>query len=235
MRIKKVTLKNEAIGIKFEKENDNGQVDEYDILCHDAPVATFMEAMETLVQDVLIICELPDGYGSTLAVTGVSFSYSEADVMSAVLTAVKIVSTANGPFCINTPNLPSEDAQGNGCPTLDALTVDHLKDLQCEAEKYVTGKRMQLELALDNAGEAIKKHETAEAMAMDEMVDEAMAIISETHRASTSSLQRRLRIGYTRAARIMDILEEKGIIGPPHGSDPREIFENKLPQKKVDA
>ena len=57
-----------------------------------------------------------------------------------------------------------------------------------------------------------------------ELIGQAVEIIRETRRASTSSLQRRLRIGYTRAARIMDILEERGIIGPPRGSDPREIL-----------
>lgn len=58
----------------------------------------------------------------------------------------------------------------------------------------------------------------------DGVLEQAIEIIRETKRASTSSLQRRLRIGYTRAARIMDILEERGIIGPPRGSDPREIL-----------
>ncbi len=58
----------------------------------------------------------------------------------------------------------------------------------------------------------------------DELINQSVQIIRETHRASTSSLQRRLRIGYTRAARIMDILEEKGIVGPPQGSEPREIL-----------
>jgi DNA segregation ATPase FtsK/SpoIIIE, S-DNA-T family len=52
----------------------------------------------------------------------------------------------------------------------------------------------------------------------------AVEIIRQTRRASTSSLQRRLRIGYTRAARLMDMLEEKGVVGPPQGSDPREIL-----------
>ena len=51
----------------------------------------------------------------------------------------------------------------------------------------------------------------------DELLNQAVEIIRETRRASTSSLQRRLRIGYTRAARIMDILEERGIVGPPRG------------------
>jgi len=58
----------------------------------------------------------------------------------------------------------------------------------------------------------------------DELLEQSVQIIRETRRASTSSLQRRLRIGYTRAARIMDILEERGVVGPPRGSDPREIL-----------
>ena len=58
----------------------------------------------------------------------------------------------------------------------------------------------------------------------DELVEAAMEIIRQTRRASTSSLQRRLRIGYTRAARIMDLLEQRGIVGPAQGSDPREIL-----------
>lgn len=58
----------------------------------------------------------------------------------------------------------------------------------------------------------------------DELLEQAIQIIRETRRASTSSLQRRLRIGYNRAGRLMDNLEERGIIGPPRGSDPREIL-----------
>ncbi len=58
----------------------------------------------------------------------------------------------------------------------------------------------------------------------EELIEQAVAIIRETRRASTSSLQRRLRIGYTRAARIMDVLEQRGLVGPPRGSDPREIL-----------
>jgi len=58
----------------------------------------------------------------------------------------------------------------------------------------------------------------------DEFIKEAMHLIHASQRASTSGLQRGLKIGYTRAARIMDVLEEKGFIGPPRGSEPREIL-----------
>jgi S-DNA-T family DNA segregation ATPase FtsK/SpoIIIE len=52
----------------------------------------------------------------------------------------------------------------------------------------------------------------------------ALDVLKSTRRASTSMLQRRLRIGYNRAARIMEMMEEKGIVGPENGSSPREII-----------
>ena len=53
---------------------------------------------------------------------------------------------------------------------------------------------------------------------------QALDVLKSTKRASTSMIQRRLRIGYNRAARIMDLMEEKGIVGPENGSSPREIL-----------
>ncbi|MBN2683725.1 MAG: DNA translocase FtsK 4TM domain-containing protein [Pontiellaceae bacterium] len=67
----------------------------------------------------------------------------------------------------------------------------------------------------------------------DEIVEQAIEVIRQTKRASTSSLQRRLRIGYTRAARVMDLLEERGVVGPPDGAGPREILidlDGEIPQ-----
>ncbi len=58
----------------------------------------------------------------------------------------------------------------------------------------------------------------------DELVPQAIDVLRSTKRASTSMLQRRLRIGYNRAARIMEILEDEGIVGPENGSSPREIL-----------
>jgi S-DNA-T family DNA segregation ATPase FtsK/SpoIIIE len=67
--------------------------------------------------------------------------------------------------------------------------------------------------------EAIETEETEE-----ELVKAAFQIILETGKASTSLLQRKLKIGYSRAARILDILEEKGIVGPQEGTKPRKIL-----------
>ena len=58
----------------------------------------------------------------------------------------------------------------------------------------------------------------------EELYSKAIDVLKTTRRASTSMLQRRLRIGYNRAARIMEIMEEKGIVGPENGSSPREIL-----------
>ena len=58
----------------------------------------------------------------------------------------------------------------------------------------------------------------------DEMLPAAVDVIMETGQASVSMLQRRLKLGYARAARIVDEMEEKGIVGPFQGSKPREIL-----------
>lgn len=58
----------------------------------------------------------------------------------------------------------------------------------------------------------------------DSLYEEAKKVIIETKRASASLLQRRLRVGYARAARLIDMLEEKGIVGPGEGSKPREVY-----------
>ena len=59
----------------------------------------------------------------------------------------------------------------------------------------------------------------------DEMYEEARVCVVEAGKASTSYLQRKLKLGYARAARLMDTLEERGVIGPGDGAKPREVLE----------
>src|SRR5881628_169313 len=62
---------------------------------------------------------------------------------------------------------------------------------------------------------------------IDELYEEARRIVIEMGKASTSVLQRRLRIGYGRAASLLDAMERDGIIGPPDGTKPREVLINR--------
>jgi len=59
----------------------------------------------------------------------------------------------------------------------------------------------------------------------DEIYEEAVSLVRQAGKASASFLQRRLRVGYARAARLLDIMEERGVIGPGEGAKPREILE----------
>jgi S-DNA-T family DNA segregation ATPase FtsK/SpoIIIE len=61
----------------------------------------------------------------------------------------------------------------------------------------------------------------------DELFQEAVRVVCEAGRASTSTLQRRLRIGYGRAARLIDIMEKDGIVGPADGTKPRELLKGR--------
>jgi len=58
----------------------------------------------------------------------------------------------------------------------------------------------------------------------DELYDEAVAFICETGKASSSMIQRRFKIGYNRAARIIDVMEQEGVIGPADGARPRKVL-----------
>ena len=62
----------------------------------------------------------------------------------------------------------------------------------------------------------------------DELLAEAKTVILQAKKASASLLQRRLSVGYARAARLLDIMEEKGLIGPGDGAKPREVYLEKL-------
>ena len=58
----------------------------------------------------------------------------------------------------------------------------------------------------------------------DDLFDEAKKVVIKAKTASPDLLQRRLRIGYARSARLLDILEQKGVIGPSNGQEPREVL-----------
>lgn len=91
--------------------------------------------------------------------------------------------------------------------------VEHLKS---EAQPVYNQRVVE-----DGSGKADTEDPERET---DKLYDEAVRIVVEMGKASTSTLQRRLRIGYGRAARLLDIMEGDGIVGPPDGSKPREVL-----------
>lgn len=62
----------------------------------------------------------------------------------------------------------------------------------------------------------------------DDLFFEAVRVVQETGRASASLLQRQLKVGYARAARLLDIMEERGVVGPSDGAKPRKVFIDKM-------
>lgn len=110
-----------------------------------------------------------------------------------------------------------------------------------EIEKIVEFIKAQAEVEYDDEiSEAINQLATQEkkknALASagedasdggDVMIDAAIEVVVETQQASTTLLQRKLRLGYARAARIMDELEQRGVVGPSEGSKPRKVLMTK--------
>lgn len=95
----------------------------------------------------------------------------------------------------------------------------------CVKTAYITDTEIETAIrkAKKSKIKAIILDPSDEDIESDDMFDLAREAVIEAGRASTSYLQRKLGIGYSRAARLMDLLEQKGVIGPAEGSKPREV------------
>ena len=98
--------------------------------------------------------------------------------------------------------------KNGGEASYDSSVMEHIDRAVAESER--TGKA--------------PAQETEEEGAADELLPAAVEVIFETGQASVSMLQRRLKLGYARAARLVDQMEERGIVGPFEGSKPRQIL-----------
>jgi S-DNA-T family DNA segregation ATPase FtsK/SpoIIIE len=87
----------------------------------------------------------------------------------------------------------------------------------------------------DNVGKPERSAEAMEISDRDQLFDEAVRFVVQNGQASTSMLQRRFRIGFSRAGRLVDMMERDGIIGPADGSKPREILVAKDYYETVDS
>ncbi len=111
---------------------------------------------------------------------------------------------------------------------IKAITDHTRKQAEPQYNEQVTMSEQEAEDLGDFVGEK------------DELYNEALMIVTDMGRASTSVLQRRLSIGYGRAAKILDVMEREGFIGPAEGAKPRKVlqgaydFRERLEQKQVD-
>jgi len=94
-----------------------------------------------------------------------------------------------------------------------------------EIERIVKFIKSQRDSAYDdNIMSLQEKKAVAKTFEKDELFEDAVKMVMETKQASVSMLQRKLGLGYTRAARLIDAMEDEGIVGPYRGSKPREIL-----------
>ncbi len=100
----------------------------------------------------------------------------------------------------------------NGEASYDKEVIDKIEQNVAEKERGAGGKG------------AANTADDATAADVDEMLDAAIEVVLETGQASVSMLQRRLKLGYSRAARIVDQMEERGVVGPFEGSKPRQLL-----------
>lgn len=112
------------------------------------------------------------------------------------------------------------------------ISEQEVKKVVSFLKTHNAGSLSSLDLGTGTGGTGV--HEANDAIMLagedddvdDDLYGQAREAVEEAGRASTSYLQRKLRIGYSRAARLMDLLEDKGVIGPADGSRPREVLSN---------
>lgn len=110
------------------------------------------------------------------------------------------------------------------------ITEDEVKNIVGYLKNaYKDDIRETIELSGGNiAGEKSMFNEDLEGNDDDALYEEARMIVIDAGKGSTSYIQRKLKVGYARAARLMDMLEERGVIGPADGAKPREVLVNKI-------
>lgn len=99
-------------------------------------------------------------------------------------------------------------------------TEDDAEESEPDEEEVEADPEVDAELGLDDSGEDA---------ATDDLIVAATQLVRMENKASISLLQRRLKIGYARAARVMQALEDAGVVGPYNGSDPREVLPVDVP------
>ena len=97
-------------------------------------------------------------------------------------------------------------------------------DFVCKQQKAHYDETLVMDDEEMHASDTIPEGKSVRDATEEPLYDEIVDFVIEQGKASTSLLQRRFRLGYNRAARCIDLLEDRGIIGPSNGSKPREVL-----------
>lgn len=100
---------------------------------------------------------------------------------------------------------------------------------EAEIKRLVASLQTQPAPVYDATIFSVKADDQVELEAFDDKYDEAVALVARLGQASASLMQRHLRIGYNRAARLLEVMEREGVVGPADGSRPREVYIRELP------
>ncbi len=125
-------------------------------------------------------------------------------------------------------------------PYISEKEVKKVTDWSAEQAKVVEDPQSMLIASLKDSLEAQQQGDEKSGGADvffgddDPLFEDVKRIVLETKKASASFLQRRLRIGYSRAARLIDMLEDKGFVGPADGAKPREVYETPTQARTAD-
>ncbi len=115
------------------------------------------------------------------------------------------------------------------------ITEDEVKNVVAYLKNsFKDDIRDTIELSGTMTGEKAMFSDDLEGTDDDALYEEARMCVVEAGKGSTSYIQRKLKVGYARAARLMDMLEERGVIGPADGAKPREVLQGKMPNSVVD-
>jgi DNA segregation ATPase FtsK/SpoIIIE, S-DNA-T family len=100
---------------------------------------------------------------------------------------------------------------------------------EAEIKRMVDYLRTQQTPVYDGSMFTPQPDDHTEPEVVDAKYDEAVALVARLGQASASLMQRHLRIGYNRAARLIEIMEREGVVGPADGSRPRDVYSKDIP------
>ncbi len=127
----------------------------------------------------------------------------------------------NGDLLLSKPEYP-KPLRVQGCYTSDEEIAKVVEAVKAQGEPDYHSEILKTNLI--TLGDSMPDGSGGSASSDDPLLWEAADIVVSSGLGSTSNIQRKLKVGYSRAGRIMDMLEEKGIVGPPNGSKPRDVL-----------